>query len=354
MKIFGVIGGWIKTHLVVTIIIGVAVVGVVTFLLFNNTSKLDFGGLFNKKVTSEVYLNYGVELHSFIYRYLMFNKSGKVYMLEQRIDRDEQDQADNFEKLVLKYGVDNVYKRCNKEYSYCFGTLGISEFGTGVYTIDNGKVKIEWDSNYKDTNYYRIKDGQIWALNSDLELTDTSYEPVKDYNKWKKCQSDKNCDEVFSIEDPLNDFDFSSLYPAFEKMANRYSRYCHHNYEYAFKDITGDGIDEMLVRQSYGESDWRLFQIYYANTWDAKILPLGDDVGAFENVEISDVYEGGYIYISGQYLASSYYKVSEDGVFLDFVSNDIDDLPSEKSIYEDISDWKSITRDDEYCKIINN
>lgn len=303
----------------------------------------------NFNLTSEVYRKCEGGIYNFSCEYYMFKKSGKVFMVKQNISNDyERDERDNFEKLLLKHGIDNVTKKCSG-YGYCKDTLGVAEMNSGNYSIDNGKIKIEWDSNYNDVDYYRIKDGEIWVLDSELEITNTSYYPVEDYNKWNKCRSKNNCDEVFSIEDPLNDIDYNSIYQDFE--SNLISQNCSYVMEYAFKDITGDGINEILLRRSSNGKDWRLIQIYYINTWAREILPLGNNEIPFDYTEISEVYDGGYIYISGNHLGGNYYKVSEDGFLLDYYAADSEyDLPSQKSLYDDISDWKPYPRDEEYCK----
>lgn len=59
MKIFGVIGGWIKTHVVLTIIIGVVAVGGVatSLILFNNTSKSNSNTLSNGTYSCQLMYN---------------------------------------------------------------------------------------------------------------------------------------------------------------------------------------------------------------------------------------------------------------------------------------------------------
>ena len=163
-------------------------------------------------LTEEVYHRCEGELHVVRCKYYMFNENGKVYMVEQAIDKDgDYDDINSFEYILLKHGIDNITKKC-KDYDYCTSALSISNMGTGNYSVDKTKVKIEWDSvrsgdiYYKaDNTYYRIKDGELWLLDSNLDMTDKDYYPVENYNKWKRCRKKDNCDEVFSIEDPLND-----------------------------------------------------------------------------------------------------------------------------------------------------
>lgn len=308
-------------------------------------------------LTEEVYYRCEGELHVVRCKYYMFNENGKVYMIEQAIDKDgDYDDINNFEYLLLKHGIDTVTEKCN-DYSYCVNTLSVSDIKTGVYSIDKDKVKIEWDlvrggdTYHKIENtYFKIKKGELWYLNSDLEMTDDNYYPVENYNKWKKCRKKDNCDEVFSIEDPLNDIDYDSVYKEFEDKA--INRNCKFTKQYAFKDITGDGVDEILIRRNYNENDWHLIQIYYINTWDRDVLPLGDDEMPYENIMISDVYEGGYVYISGGNVGSGYYKVSEDGILLDYYAEDKSELPSKKSLYDEIKDWKTFPRDEAYCEYL--
>lgn len=302
----------------------------------------------DSNLISEVYYKCDDE---FICEYYLLQNNGKVYMVEQHIDNDENKQ-DNFEKLLLKHGIDIVARKCSDgAYGYCGESLGVFKTDEGIYSINKNRVKIEWDSKYTEDTYYEIKKGNLVALNSDLEITKDVYQPVKKYNKWKKCRKDKNCDEIFSIDDPLNNIDYEYIYEEIEKGLGNGS--CSFFEEYAFKDITGDGIKELLVRRSHNEKDWKLQQIYYFNTWFNKILPLGDDKMPFVNTTISDVYENGYIYITGKYIKGDYYKVSIDGSLLEYYEDDLEiDFSDQKSLYENIKEWKSYPTDEEYCNYL--
>ena len=307
----------------------------------------------NFYLTSEVYRTCNDDgLTTLSCKYYMFQKSGKVYSITQNISyKKDFDERENIEKLLLKNGIDNVIKKCSG-YGYCKDVLEVSDTMTGVYTINSGRITIDWDSEYDTRSYFKIKDGAIWALDSDMQITNTSYYPAGKDKEWEKCRKNNNCDEVFSIDDPLNDFDYSTLHLGYENMLDfeNYKYNCNYVFQYAYKDITGDGIDEMLVRSSYNGNDWNLVQIYYGNTWIEKILPLGDDELPYDSTTISEVYEGGYIYIYGKHLSGGYYKVSEDGFLLDYVGDSEYDLPNQKSLYDTITNWQTINQDKEYCK----
>lgn len=331
---------------------------IILFIALIVVSIIVYKNYQNSHLTEDIYYRCEEETHVVRCSYYMFNGNGKAYMIEQAIDDDEENEVINNTKyLLLKHGIDTVTEKCN-DYSYCINTLSVSDIKTGVYSIDKDKVKIEWDlvrggdTYHKIENtYFEIKKGELWYLNSNLEMTDDNYYPVENYNKWKKCRKKDNCDEIFSIEDPLNDIDYDSVYKEFENSAINGD--CKFTKQYAFKDITGDGIDEILVRRSHNEKDWHLIQIYYINAWDRAVLPLGDDETPFENSNVSDVYEGGYVYMSGRNISDGYYKVSEDGILLEYYTDSKRELPSQKSLYDEVKDWKTYPRDEEYCEYLN-
>lgn len=172
----------------------------------------------NNYLISEVYRMCENGAYAASCEYYMFKDNGKVYYIEQSVDHDSiYNKNDNIEKILLKYGLDNLSKKCD-EYSYCRSVLGISKITTGIYNITNGRVEIDWEQYYYDgryyeteNSYYEIDDGIIYRLDSDLEIIGSGYYPVENYNKWKKCKKNNNCDEVFSIEDPLNNFDYNPI-----------------------------------------------------------------------------------------------------------------------------------------------
>lgn len=321
----------------------VIVIVVILAIIINNIYKDNY-------LISEVYRMCDNGARTSTCEYYMFKENRKVYYIEQNVDRDSiYNEDNNVEKLLLKHGLDNISKKCD-EYGYCYNVLGISDITTGVYSITNGVIEIDWEQYYYDgryydseNSYYEINDGLIYRLDSDMEAIGDGYYPVENYNKWKRCKKNNNCDEVFSIDDPLNDIDYNSIYQEIEN--SLLNRYCKYVMEYTFKDVTGDGIYELLVRESLDGKEFDLSQIYYINTWINALLPLGANSNTSKYDDIRNVYEGGYIYKDGDY-----YKVSTDGFFAEYYSDSKYDLPSEKSLYEEITDWKSYPKDSEYCE----
>lgn len=144
------------------------------------------GVIFGFKHYKDSHLSYGTyrRCEGERCQYLTFNKSGKVYMIEQCF---EYMQREHYTSLLTKDGINNVVKKCAGDgYYQCKESLNIDGQGSGIYSLVDGKVKIEWEYygrnivSYADRiDYYKVKDGNLWLLDNDLEITETKYYPFK-------------------------------------------------------------------------------------------------------------------------------------------------------------------------------
>ncbi|MCM1370586.1 MAG: hypothetical protein NC181_01670 [Clostridium sp.] len=355
MKIFINMGYWIKSHLLVTIIIGTTIIGGITTLLIFNNSNLS-----NETSDSKV-LPDGTYSCELMYNGQSFDNDDaikewlkKLATYESSIDVDNVNISDFRKNLFEEFGSNNYIVKDNniiklyltadgKEIEYIIYNINNNQFTLNKELYSDGGKSVESILN-KSIKTEQTKDSFTYDNFGFILIYPSIYNNIKnnatsegiidiDYNKYTGL-GDLVCKtKISSLEQKQN-----NQKKAYDEIIDKYRQvlsysskddklsvgvtinenYAGNKYYYTLYDVNGDGIDELILAEDYNVPN--PFEIYYLD--GNRAVPA---IGQLKYNDISDIYENGQvsIYIGGG-ARNDIYKY----------------LGNVKSIKQKVSNWK--------------